>query len=163
MSTEQIQNTNMDAQENGAPEADISMERYLTFRSDGTTMGVSTDYVIEILTDQMITEIPMVPNFIKGIINMRGQIVPIIDMRLKMGKFADTTESTCIIVLDIDSSCVGIQVDGVEQVLDIDKTQISPIPVEDQQGLVDGMISLSSQEVLLFLNCQELILSLIHI
>ena len=135
MSTEQMQNTNMDAQENGAPEADISMERYLTFRSDGTTMGVSTDYVIEILTDQMITEIPMVPNFIKGIINMRGQIVPIIDMRLKMGKFAD----------------------GVEQVLDIDKTQISPIPVEDQQGLVDGMISLSSQEVLLFLNCQELI------
>ena len=96
MSTEQMQNTNMDAQENGAPEADISMERYLTFRSDGTTMGVSTDYVIEILTDQMITEIPMVPNFIKGIINMRGQIVPIIDMRLKMGKFADTTESTCI-------------------------------------------------------------------
>ena len=45
----------------------------------------------------------------------------------------------------------------MEQVLDIDKTQISPIPVEDQQGLVDGMISLSSQEVLLFLNCQELI------
>ena len=157
MSTEQMQNTNLDDQDMMTPEADIPMERYLTFRSDGTTMGVSTDYVIEILTDQMITEIPMVPNFIKGIINMRGQIVPIIDMRLKMGKFADTTESTCIIVLDIDSSCVGIQVDGVEQVLDIDKTQISPIPVEDQQGLVDGMISLSSQEVLLFLNCQELI------
>ncbi|MCI8376693.1 MAG: chemotaxis protein CheW [Lachnospiraceae bacterium] len=157
MSTEQMQNTNLDDQDMMTPEADIPMERYLTFRSDGTTMGVSTDYVIEILTDQMITEIPMVPDFIKGIINMRGQIVPIIDMRLKMGKFADTTDATCIIVLDIDSSCVGIQVDGVEQVLDIDKSQISPIPVEDQQGLVDGMISLSSQEVLLFLNCQELI------
>lgn len=88
---------------------------------------------------------------------MRGQIVPIIDIRVKMGKFAESTGTTCIIVLDIDSTCVGILVDGVEQVLDIDKTQISPIPVEDQQGLVDGMISLSSQEVLLFLNCEELI------
>lgn len=157
MSTEQMQNTNTGGRKNAAAETDVSMERYLTFRSDGTTMGVSTDYVIEILTDQIITEIPMVPDFIKGIINMRGQIVPIIDMRLKMGKFADSTHTTCIIVLEIDSTCVGIQVDGVEQVLDIDKTQISPIPVEDQQGLVDGMISLSSQEVLLFLNCQELI------
>ena len=157
MSMEQMQNTNMDGQENGVPESDVSMERYLTFHSDGVTMGVSTNYVIEILTDQIITEIPMVPNFIKGVINMRGQIVPIIDIRVKMGKFAESTGTTCIIVLDIDSTCVGILVDGVEQVLDIDKTQISPIPVEDQQGLVDGMISLSSQEVLLFLNCEELI------
>ena len=99
----------------------------------------------------------MVPDYIKGIINMRGQIVPIIDIRARMGKFADCTDKSCIIVLEIDSTYVGIWVDGVEQVLDIDQTQISPIPVEDQQGLVDGMISLSSQEVLLFLNCQELI------
>ena len=120
-------------------------------------MGVSTNYVIEILTDQSITELPMVPDYIKGIINMRGQIVPIIDIRARMGKFADCTDKSCIIVLEIDSTYVGIWVDGVEQVLDIDQTQISPIPVEDQQGLVDGMISLSSQEVLLFLNCQELI------
>ena len=157
MSMEQIQNTHMDGQENGVPEADVSMERYLTFRSDGATMGVSTNYVIEILTDQIITELPMVPDYIKGIINMRGQIVPIIDIRARMGKFADCTDKSCIIVLEIDSTYVGIWVDGVEQVLDIDQTQISPIPVEDQQGLVDGMISLSSQEVLLFLNCQELI------
>ena len=157
MSTEQMQNTNIEGQGTEAMEADIPMERYLTCRSDGTTMGVSTNYVIEILTDQSITELPMVPDYIKGIINMRGQIVPIIDIRARMGKFADCTDKSCIIVLEIDSTYVGIWVDGVEQVLDIDQTQISPIPVEDQQGLVDGMISLSSQEVLLFLNCQELI------
>lgn len=157
MSTEQMRNTNMEGLGKEAMEADIPMERYLTFRSDGTTMGVSTNYVIEILTDQSITELPMVPDYIKGIINMRGQIVPIIDIRAKMGKFADCTETSCIIVLEIDSTYVGILVDGVEQVLDIDLTQISPIPVEDQQGLVDGMISLSSKEVLLFLNCKELI------
>lgn len=157
MSTEQMQNTSTEGQDEVIMEAEIPMERYLTFRSDNTIIGVSTNYVIEILTDQTITELPMVPGFIKGIINMRGQVVPIIDIRAKMGKFAEPSETTCIIVLEIDTTCVGILVDGVEQVLDVDESQISPIPVEDQQGLVDGMISLSNEEVLLFLNCQELI------
>ena len=156
MSTEQMQNTNNG--ENVTAEADVSTERYLTFRADGITLGVSTENVIEIITDHSITELPMVPDFIKGIINLRGQIVPIIDIRLRMGKsMSEYTDTTCVIVLDIDTVNIGILVDSVEQVLDIDKSQISPIPVEDQQGLTNGMISLSSQEVLLFLNCEELI------
>lgn len=156
MSTEQMQNTNNG--ENVTAEADVSTERYLTFRADGITLGVSTANVIEIITDHSITELPMVPDFIKGIINLRGQIVPIIDIRLRMGKsMSEYTDTTCVIVLDIDTVNIGIIVDSVEQVLDIDKSQISPIPVEDQQGLTNGMISLSSQEVLLFLNCEELI------
>ena len=156
MSTEQMQNTNNG--ENVTAEADVSTERYLTFRADGITLGVSTENVIEIITDHSITELPMVPDFIKGIINLRGQIVLIIDIRLRMGKsMSEYTDTTCVIVLDIDTVNIGIIVDSVEQVLDIDKSQISPIPVEDQQGLTNGMISLSSQEVLLFLNCEELI------
>ena len=156
MSTEQMQNTNNG--ENVTAEADVSTERYLTFRADGITLGVSTENVIEIITDHSITELPMVPDFIKGIINLRGQIVPIIDIRLRMGKsMSEYTDTTCVIVLEIDTVNIGIIVDSVEQVLDIDKSQISPIPVEDQQGLTNGMISLSSQEVLLFLNCEELI------
>ena len=156
MSTEQMQNTNNG--ENVTAEADVSTERYLTFRADGITLGVSTENVIEIITDHSITELPMVPDFIKGIINLRGQIVPIIDIRLRMGKsMSEYTDTTCVIVLDIDTVNIGIIVDSVEQVLDIDKSQISPIPVEDQQGLTNGMISLSSQDVLLFLNCEELI------
>ena len=156
MSTEQMQNTNME--EYVVAETDVSTERYLTFRADGVTLGVSTENVIEIITDHSITELPMVPDYIKGIINLRGQIVPIIDIRLRMGKpMSEYTDTTCVIVLDIDSMNIGIIVDSVEQVLDIDKSQISPIPVEDQQGLTNGMISLSSQEVLLFLNCEELI------
>lgn len=155
MSTEQIENNNT---ENKDQVVDTPTERYLTFRTDGITMGVSTNYVIEILTDNFITELPRVPDYIRGIINMRGQIVPIIDIRLKMGRpMSQYTDTTCIIVLDIDSVYIGIIVDSMQQVLDVDKTQISPIPVEDQQKLVNGMISLSSQEVLLFLNCEELI------
>lgn len=154
MPMEQIDN-NMERDEQIA---DIPTERYLTFRTDGLTMGVSTNYVIEIITDNFITELPRVPNYIRGIINMRGQIVPIIDIRLKMGRtMSEYTDTTCIIVLDINSVYIGIIVDSVQQVLDVDSTQISPIPVEDHQKLVSGMISLSSQEVLLFLNCEELI------
>lgn len=155
MSTEQIENNNVERNEKIV---DIPTERYLTFRTDGLTMGVSTNYVIEIITDNFITELPRVPDYIRGIINMRGQIVPIIDIRLKMGRsMSEYTDTTCIIVLDIDSVYIGIIVDSVQQVLDVDNTQISPIPVEDHQKLVNGMISLSSQEVLLFLNCEELI------
>ncbi len=84
--------------------------------------------------------------------------MPIIDIRLRMGKpMSEYTDTTCVIVLDIDGVNIGIIVDSVEQVMDIDKSLISPLPVEDQQGLTNGMISLSSQEVLLFLNCEELI------
>lgn len=155
MSTEQIENNNMERDEQIV---DIPTERYLTFRTDGLTMGVSTNYVIEIITDNFITELPRVPDYIRGIINMRGQIVPIIDIRLKMGRsMSEYTDTTCIIVLDINSVYIGIIVDSVQQVIDVDNTQISPIPVEDHQKLVNGMISLSSQEVLLFLNCEELI------
>ncbi len=156
MSTEQMQN--MNTEENVGTEQDVSTERYLTFRADGTTLGVSTENVIEIITDHSVTELPMVPEYIKGIINLRGQIVPIIDIRLRMGKpMSEYTDTTCVIVLDIDGVNIGIIVDSVEQVMDIDKSLISPLPVEDQQGLTNGMISLSSQEVLLFLNCEELI------
>ncbi len=157
MSTEQMKNTKAKAAD-AAMLVDTPTERYLTFCSDGITMGVSTNNVIETLTGQSITELPMVPDFIRGIINMRGQIVPIIDIRLKMGKPAsEYTDTTCIIILDIDSVYIGIIVDSVQQVLDIDQGAISPIPVEDQQGLANGMISLSSQEVLLLLDCEKLV------
>ncbi len=69
--------------EDGTP---ISTERFLTFSSDGLNIGVSTNYVIEIITNHAITMVPLVPDYVKGIINLRGQIIPIIDIRLRMGK-----------------------------------------------------------------------------
>ena len=81
----------------------------------------------EIITNHTITIIPLVPDYVKGIINLRGQIIPIIDIRLRMGKPSiDYTSTTCIIVLNIDDTNLGIIVDSVQQVIDIDKAQISP-------------------------------------
>ena len=112
--------------------ASVSTERVLTVSSDGLTIGVSTNYVIEIITNHIITMVPLVPNYVKGIINLRGQIIPIIDIRLRMGKPSiEYTSSTCIIVLNINSISIGIIVDAVQQVMDIDQSKVSPVPVEN--------------------------------
>ena len=141
-----------------AAEAPISTERFLTFTSDGLTIGISTDYVTEIITNHSITVLPLVPDYVKGIINLRGQIIPIIDIRLRMGKEAIAyTNHTCIIVLNIDSVLIGIVVDMVQQVIDIDKSLISSMPIEDHQELINGMVSLDERSVLLFLDCEQLV------
>lgn len=132
--------------------------RFLTFLSDGLTFGVSTDHVTEIITNYMIRKLPVVPDYIQGIINLRGQIIPIIDIRLKMGKpFLEYTSSTCIIILEIDTTFIGIVVDSVCQVLDIDPSLASPIPVERRQELTNSMISLDDGSVVLLLDCEEVI------
>lgn len=136
----------------------VPTERFLTFSSDDLTIGVSTNYVTEIITNHAITTLPLVPDYVKGIINLRGQIIPIMDIRLRMGKMPiDYTSTTCIIVLNIDSTSIGIVVDAVQQVMDIDKERISPVPVENQQELINGMISSGDRSVILFLDCEQLI------
>ncbi len=131
---------------------------FLTFSSNGLNIGVSTNYVIEIITNHIITVLPLVPDYVKGIINLRGQIIPIIDIRLRMGNPSiDYTNSTCIIVLNINSVQIGIIVDDVQQVMDIDQSQISPVPVENRQELISGMVSSSDRSVILFLDCEQLL------
>lgn len=155
MSTDTQHNTNVTQTSETA--ASVSTERFLTFSCDGLNIGVSTNYVIEIITNHMITMLPLVPDYIKGIISLRGQIIPIIDIRLRMGKPSiDYTSSTCIIVLDINSVQIGIIVDAVQQVMDIDQSQISPVPVENRQELISGMVSNGDRSVILFLDCVQL-------
>ena len=99
MSADTHKNTEVGISENEAP---VSTERFLTFTCDGLNIGVSTNYVIEIITDHSITMLPLVPDYLKGIISMRGEIIPIIDIRLRMGKLPiEYTSTTCIIILEI--------------------------------------------------------------
>ena len=102
--------------------------------------------------------VPLVPDYVKGIINLRGQIIPIIDIRLRMGKMPiEYTSTTCIILLDINDVQIGIIVDAVQQVMDVDQSLISPVPVENQQELIRGMVSSGNNSVILFLDCEQLI------
>ena len=135
-----------------------NIERFLTFISDNITFGVSTNHVIEIISTYMIRPLPMVPGYIKGIINLRGMVIPVIDLRMRMGKPAEEyTSSSCIIVLEIDEVIIGVLVDSVIQVLDIDVTKTTPIPVRDNQELASSMTSLEDGTVVLFLNCEQMI------
>ena len=152
MSADTLENTTVHEGMDG--DTLVSTERFLTFSSNGLNIGVSTNYVIEIITNHSITMLPLAPDYVKGIINLRGQIIPIIDIRLRMGKPSiDYTSSTCIIVLNINSVQIGIIVDAVQQVMDIDQSQISPVPVENQQELISGMVSSGDRSVILFLDC----------
>ncbi len=132
-----------------------SIKKYLTFVSDNLIFGIDASYITEIIINHNITFLPIVPYYIKGIINLRGQIIPIIDIRLKMGKPENIKEdgSNCIIVLNIDGTMLGIMVDNVQQVLDIDTSKISPPTVNNCEELVNGMVTLSDGSTVLTIDC----------
>ena len=135
-------------------------ERCLTFESGGLVMYMSTSDVIEIINDHSITALPMVPHYVKGIINLRGSILPVIDIRLLMDREAEEyTSKTCIIVLNIDSVAIGIIVDRVRQVIDIDLSEVQPIPLRNRQKLCNGMITLDSGEVAMSFDAEALVQS----
>lgn len=138
-------------------EEQSSVERCLTFESGGLVLFLSTKYVIEIINDHSITYLPLVPPFMKGIINLRGQILPVVDIRVCMGKTeAEYTNKTCIVVLNVDSIPLGIVVDSVRQVVDINLDFVRPIPVKRQQKLLDGMVTTEDGGVLMSFDCSAL-------
>ncbi len=102
--------------------------KYLTFKLAGEEYGVEILKVREIIGIMEITAIPRMPPYVKGVINLRGKVVPVIDLRLKFGmEPAAYTEQTCVIVVDV-GELVGVIVDTVQEVLDVDESQIDPPP-----------------------------------
>ena len=141
------------------PEADevTTVERCLPFKSGDLILYISTRHVIEIINNYSITNLPLVPPYIKGIINLRGQVLPVVDIQMRMGKSeAECGNETCIIVLDIDSVSLGIIVDSVRQVIDIDLKNVRPIPLKRQQKLLDGMVTMEDGSVFMSVDCQAL-------
>ena len=134
-----------------------SVERCLTFNSGDLVLYISTKHVIEIINKHTITTLPLMPPYIKGIINLRGQILPVVDIQQLMGKEeSDCSGKTCIIVLDIDSVSLGIVVDSVRQVIDIDLKNVRPIPLKRQQKLLNGMVTMEDGSVFMSIDCQAL-------
>lgn len=102
--------------------------KYLTFSLASEEYGVEILKVREIIGIMDITSMPQTPAYVKGVINLRGKVIPVIDLRLKFGmEPAEYTEQTCIVVVDV-GSLVGVIVDTVQEVLDIDQNQIDPPP-----------------------------------
>jgi purine-binding chemotaxis protein CheW len=108
---------------------DSQKGRYLAFMVGNEAFGIEIKYVTEIIGIQTITEMPEMPNFVKGIINLRGRIIPLIDIRLRFGKEPrDYDDRTCVIVVDIEGFSYGLIVDSVYEVLTIPDEEISPLP-----------------------------------
>ena len=138
-------------------EESSSIERCLTFESGDLILYISTNYVIEIINNHSITTLPLMPPYIQGIINLRGQILPVVDIQQLMGKEeSDCSGQTCIIVLDIDSVSLGIIVDSVRQVIDIYLKNVKPIPLKRQQKLLNGMVTMEDGSVFMSIDCQAL-------
>ncbi len=102
---------------------------YLTFKLADEEYGIGIMHVTEIVGLQNITEVPDMPDFVKGVVNLRGQVIPVIDVRLRFHMAPkEYDERTCIIVLSIRDVQIGLVVDTVNEVLTIDEKLISPPP-----------------------------------
>lgn len=141
-------------------EEDTQYGKYLTFHLDKEVFGLEIRYVIEIIGVQLITKISEEQPHIKGIINLRGIIIPVIDVRLLFGKEPiDYTDRTCIIVVKINSVSIGLIVDGVEEVLIIKDEEIS-IPPTNKTGFQNRYIKgigKANEKIQLLLECRRLL------
>ena len=103
--------------------------KFLTFFLEDEEYGIEILKVQEIIGMMSVTPVPRTPSFVRGVINLRGQVIPIIDLRLKFGMPAIAqTEETCVIVVRAQGVEMGIIVDKVSEVLDIATEEIDPVP-----------------------------------
>ena len=130
--------------------------KYLIFLIDDLKLGVNAENVVEILNNQVVTYLPMVPNFIQGIFNMRGQIIPVMDVRLRLGKPA-LEGDRLLVVLNYENTQLGIFVDAVDQMIEIPLDALHPMPAQNSQILVSEMCTIpDGSGTMLVLDCEQL-------
>lgn len=135
-------------------------DMYLTFSLDNDEYGINISYVTEIIGIQAITFVPDLPVFVKGIINLRGQIIPVIDVRLRFQKEPEEyNDRTCIIVLQINDLSIGFIVDSVSSCIPIPNDRIIEPPAAQQnyhKKYISG-IGRVTDKIVLLLDCEKLI------
>lgn len=108
---------------------DTQKGKYLTFHLAGEDYGIEIRFVIEIIGIQKITDVPDMPDFIRGVINLRGKVIPVMDVRARFCmQVREYDDRTCIIVVNIDGTEVGLVVDEVSEVADIPAKNVEPPP-----------------------------------
>lgn len=110
-------------------ERDTQKGKYVTFKSGNEYFGLKIQYVNEIIVFQEITKIPESEDYIKGLINLRGKIIPVIDVRLRFKQEPfEYTDRTCIIVVNVKNIVVGLIVEQIAEVVEIQEENIIPSP-----------------------------------
>lgn len=141
-------------------EEDTQKDRYLTFALGKECYGIEIRYVTEIIGIQTITQIPELPEYVKGIINLRGKIIPVIDVRIRFkNEPKEYNDRTCIIVVDIEDISIGLIVDNVNEVLTIpEQDTVDPPQVnKNAANRYIKKIGKSGNTVKLLLDCEKLL------
>ena len=131
--------------------ASHSDSQFLTFFLDGDLCGISILSIKEIKEYTTITRIPMMPNFISGVMNLRGSVVPVIDLSVRFGKKKiSITKKTCIVIVEIDTieakMDIGVIVDSVSEVIEIKNADISQPPSFGSKIRIDFIQGIAKTE-----------------
>ena len=138
---------------------DTQKDQYLIFSVEDEFYGIEIKFVTEIIGIQNITHVPELPEYVKGIINLRGRIIPVMDVRLRFSKQPLAyNDRTCVIVVDFQSASIGLIVDSVSEVLSIGEQDIVPPAQVNGAGsrYISGIGKVGS-EVRLIINCDMLL------
>ena len=138
---------------------DTQKDKYLTFTLGEELYGIDIRAVIEIIGIMPITKVPEVPPYVQGIINLRGKIIPVVDMRLRFGQeYRPYSDRTCVIIISVNDVLIGLIIDGVSEVLTIPENSIVPPPElkSVRNRYVKNIGKLSEEKVVLLLDWKKL-------
>lgn len=143
-------------------EEDAQKGKFMTFKTGKEYFGISIDYVNEIVVMQSITKIPEVADYIRGLINLRGKIIPVIDVRARFKmEPLESTDRTCIIVINVKSTVIGLIVEQIATVDTIKDADIVPPPTlgrkEDEHSKYVYGLAKTGDTVKLLLDPEKLI------
>ena len=129
----------------------VKTGKYLTFTLEEEEYGIGILKIKEIIGMMPITSVPRTPEYVKGVINLRGKVIPVIDLRLKFDmESIEFSERTCIIVVEIDSEAatvlIGIVVDAVSEVLNIKEEEIEETPTFGTKLNTDYILGMAKME-----------------
>jgi purine-binding chemotaxis protein CheW len=142
-----------------AAKAVVEQKQYLTFMLGGEMFSIGILSIKEIIWYANLTEVPMMPSCIRGVINLRGAVVPVMDLSARFGKAATAvTKSTCIIIIELpdrvggEHQSMGVVVDSVQAVLEIPAAEIEPAPTfgaKIRSEFIEGIAKVNAKFVIL--------------
>ncbi|MBT4268574.1 MAG: chemotaxis protein CheW [Deltaproteobacteria bacterium] len=141
----------------------LEVNQYLAFKLEDEVFAFDISRVREVLEFDAVTKVPQTPDMMKGVINLRGSVVPVVDLRIKfgMGEIEKTVNTVIIIIeinLDGDSTMIGVLVDSVKEVMDLDSEHIEPPPSIGSRlntEFIDGMGKQENQFIII-LNIEKI-------
>ena len=130
---------------------DISASQYLTFSLDKEQFAVDIQKVREVLEFSSVTKVPRTPDFMRGVINLRGSVVPVIDLRLKLGlSRTEATIDTCVIIIEVEAQgerlILGALADSVQEVIELDPKSVEPPPRIGTRVSIDFIRGIGKRE-----------------